>query len=899
MKKITLTLVLAIYGLFSPKLYAQLDSTLVASLVTTELTRIQYVFEGIVVDVDMYAGDDQGNRYTSDDVIWNDRTGGYTYKRGRCWSIATVVVCQKYKDDGSIGDTIRILTESNGGVQFDITYDSIGNVIEDVSYFDGPYDAIQHEFFRRGQVGSKQIFFAFDHTYSGVLPQIKILSIIGGIDLHIWGDPYSSLDYDTIFAKSLGVFAFSKRLFASREEMYEFLEEIPILNLDAGEENICLPPSMKGKDEKKNVGSEENPLDKPKYDYQQNLKNYNDFINKRLQIIDENKNRNRDKSKKVGETLILEMANPRVTGSDNAPWLEFDIMVSANVSTYFDGCLMHLSFDNTPSNYAFGSWLYSNSNIQITRATAFNNSTYLNPHTYSVDVSAYVLTVLFVVDDLAGSWNRTLVTTTPQKMLQVRMKIQNKDKSAGIQFTNQTTTATWSSFTVNSTDSPTSIISYDFTNYNGSNNDKTCIPIITNFNDNVPAGVGQILTIEGRYFGDSISKNGTVIFKNANRGNVYPSGNTRNGIDKYDVVSWGHNLIEIRLPSMIDSITARSSDDDYHSTPGSGKFIVHNRYGSSGETASVLKIPYAVSQKALIKGGTYAKRDVKLSGVNNNGYTIYLNHNVTAAYPSARAVISKAMREWTCVTGVKWELGKDTSLGAVFQDEICVITLGSTDSALQRTENEWYNCSASPYQVYQHAFDIIISSLVTWDMDTSGNVASGKYDFFHAISHELGHGHLIKHVNEPNVDLMYYGTKIGPTNAAQRKTVKKSPDAQDGGVYVATYRTGTIACASQHVISVPQNCTPVGIDEIENKSGIKAYPNPISSGYLNIEIEQINWSNTEIVIYDNLGRLVDQIEPNIITRDGCEIPIGYLSRGMYIVQIISEGQRQSVKFIKY
>jgi hypothetical protein len=204
------------------------------------------------------------------------------------------------------------------------------------------------------------------------------------------------------------------------------------------------------------------------------LKKYNEWLEKSLLQLKTTKEKQKKNIKRTTTTLVFSMEKPRITGSNSLPWLEFDIMVSSNSSsTYLDRCLIKYSYDNSFLNSAFGSNIVSNNNIQITRASAFNTATYLNPQTDVVDISSHLISIPFGTNYLTSPFNRVNITTTPQKMLTIRIKIKTKEVGADWNY-NDTSFTPFFSFYSSTINGPiSSNIGYDYTNYNGSNNDLT------------------------------------------------------------------------------------------------------------------------------------------------------------------------------------------------------------------------------------------------------------------------------------------------------------------------------------------------------------------------------------------------------------------------------------------
>lgn len=344
-------ILLTLFGLaFNTISSAQtIDSAMIAELITQEALKITTVFEGEVIRIRLYAGDENGNELTESDMVWNGSTGTYR-KLGDggnaiCYSITTFKVCQVYNNE-TLADTIQIVT-SRRNVQFELSYDGSGNIVREI-FFMPPTKGvfIPSMFFNSGMEGYTGVFFAYPHSYSGISSLIKMLSLIGHIDIHTtrW-NPDSPDSSDKVFAGSSAVLYHFHPFFYTRQEMYDFLESIPLLNLDTHLTNVCIIESVTNG--KKNSDAGEKASDqKPRIEYQQNLKNYNLWLERSQKQLNEIKQKSGDpKFKKAGENLILRIANPRLTGSNTQPWLEFDIMASSNVTTtFFDNCLIRMNY---------------------------------------------------------------------------------------------------------------------------------------------------------------------------------------------------------------------------------------------------------------------------------------------------------------------------------------------------------------------------------------------------------------------------------------------------------------------------------------------------------------------------------------------------------------------------
>jgi len=219
---------------------------------------------------------------------------------------------------------------------------------------------------------------------------------------------------------------------------------------------------------------------------------------------------------------------------------------------------------------------------------------------------------------------------------------------------------------------------------------------------------------------------------------------------------------------------------------------------------------------------------------------------LSTTYPKAKKVIEKALKEWTCVTGIDWVLGSDISTPLSYSDGICQVSLtnNASDPALMATYVDQNPCGTSFLRrFYLNSFDIIINSAYLYDFDTLGNVDNNKYDFYHLFLHELGHAHILDHANREDVDLMFFSSDKGPRQFIGRLNVKNSTETQIAGDYIINNLVGPISnCSGQHILSYPNHCKKTSgiFGSDEDISQIRVYPNPISSNnQLSIDLSSL------------------------------------------------------------
>ncbi len=90
----------------------------------------------------------------------------------------------------------------------------------------------------------------------------------------------------------------------------------------------------------------------------------------------------------------------------------------------------------------------------------------------------------------------------------------------------------------------------------------------------------------------------------------------------------------------------------------------------------------------------------------------------------------------------------------------------------------------------------------------------------------------------------------------------------------------------------------VGIAEASLIENITIFPNP-ANDVLNIKFNSQNASNTNIKVYTSTGILAIEVSDSFhsVNKD-FKLNISGLSTGLYLMEIISDGKKQNVKFIK-
>lgn len=630
--------------------------------------------------------------------------------------------------------------------------------------------------------------------------------------------------------------------------------------------------------------------------YSQKVLNYNNYYQLISVKAEAVKIKHTPKSP-LASDLTLSFGNQKTTGT-SPRYFEFDVLASANTNTtYFDNCLIRVQY----SANAFGSSIVANNKVIITKGSAFNSTTYIDPNANAIDQTPNTIGIAFGTDFKLSSWNRTLLTTSNQQLLHIKIEIQNCENT-GIDFVDQTFTPNFSFYT-NTANAPQPLetISYENTYYKNPLNIMLCEVKITDFTSPINGGIGEILEIKGSNFG-SVRGNGQVKFRNADvAGFPYIQ-----KINSSDSVLWSDTLIKIKMPSRIDSIL-----NNLDNTPGTGNFIVKNNTNDSAisnlnGSNQPFKVYYSIYSRTIAND-----QKLKLNLKNQNGkggYTIQLDTSISN-YSERMMCLTKAVKEWRCYTAVNWIIGKDTTMQTSESDGISIIYYSNNISNLRAAETSRspVHCAASSIAAIKD-FDIKINKGFNWFYDTTGlALPAGKIDFYEVILHELGHALGLEHVID-ETQVMFYATKYSSTNSipgSQRKTLK---------VYTSDVKGGTEQVFSS-ITNLSGQCNYVdmkpvpaglciytqGINElVENNFYIKTYPNPILGGNLNISFEAPTNLNAFVIIYDVIGKEIyrESVNNRAAPLHTHAINISNLSPGYYFVNLIIGKNKATSKFIK-
>ena len=421
----------------------------------------------------------------------------------------------------------------------------------------------------------------------------------------------------------------------------------------------------------------------------------------------------------------------------------------------------------------------------------------------------------------------------------------------------------------------------------------SCVTTITSFEPHsLAGGIKDTLTIRGYQFG-SQQGSGKVYFPNADDGGI-----SEVWIDELDTILWSDTLIKVFVPSYDTTVIDSGKIVDFPA--GTGHFKVVSDDGSYDYSPDPLNIRYSVKNNSL-------KERYILTpwAVNNNAFIFHCDLDV-AYYDNGamKDVIDKALRDWTCLTGINWYLSTDTNyIGDIAKDTLCIIkwdtSLKSSTLAIANSYNATCGNDLITYEI-----DIQINGNKTWNCDSTGTVPQGEYDIYSVILHELGHAHSLNHVIDTN-RIMHFSISSGSYN----RNLEFDQSCDEGGNDVIQHSTNAsnavTSCSAVQNISAnpnpPCNHVTVSIEDVnQNNLEFILFPNPVSS-ILNISISSEINENTKIILMDVSGKIVKTFSRSILKGENkFELPIYDISSGVYILRIQSNSGVNLVnaKFIK-
>ena len=402
----------------------------------------------------------------------------------------------------------------------------------------------------------------------------------------------------------------------------------------------------------------------------------------------------------------------------------------------------------------------------------------------------------------------------------------------------------------------------------------------------VSAGTQTVLTISGSGFG---SIKGKVSFSEADTG-----GSSFTDALDTQVLTWADTEITVEVPS----------------GAGTGAIQVTDSSSESETSSAILTVSYSEINvvSSLATAGANAGLDVAYptQHVNDNtagGYTwqMFTDFDTNA---QAKASFLRAFEIWRCESGINWVIGATTSTNVIANDGVNVIRFDDGnelgDNILGRCTSRFSGCfinGDTSIAWYVHELDIVFNdspdntgspTVETWNFG-AGASSNTEYDFESVALHELGHGHQLGHVIDPNSDVMHFSLFNGQDERVLgANNIIAAADVQGRS-------TSSGPCPLVLAMTNYSGSCSLSVDErYELDGSITIYPNPAKQQFF---IKNTSFANLErVAVYDVSGRLVSDVDVSYTSRTKT-INLINVSKGMYFVNIHSENAFITKKLI--
>ncbi|SFC92867.1 T9SS type A sorting domain-containing protein [Algibacter pectinivorans] len=382
----------------------------------------------------------------------------------------------------------------------------------------------------------------------------------------------------------------------------------------------------------------------------------------------------------------------------------------------------------------------------------------------------------------------------------------------------------------------------------------------------VTSGTKTELVITGSGFGTAIGKVG---FRDADEGGAVFT----DALDS-EVISWSDSEIRVLVPSFA----------------GSGNIRVTDSGGISNTSTNNLTVKYATINAVFQISGENQAFEVQHydnNGQGGNTWSFYADFYEDVVHTGAKAAYEKALESWRCETGVNWVIDTEESTTSEISDidshiirfdngnELEAGVLGVTYTAFSG------RICGSSVIAYVVDSDMVFDKETNWYFGLEGETLdNGEFDFETVALHELGHAHLLGHVNDIS-NIMNFEI----FNAVINSTLDDNSIEAGNSVHLRS--TTNQVCNGNPAIPLMTDysgsCGLSVEDNIALLNSITIYPNPTENEFY-IESPAVNLK--KITIYDLGGRLIRQIE-TIDSSNLVPVSLKGVSKGVYFVNLYS------------
>ncbi|MEP3838820.1 MAG: T9SS type A sorting domain-containing protein [Algibacter sp.] len=380
----------------------------------------------------------------------------------------------------------------------------------------------------------------------------------------------------------------------------------------------------------------------------------------------------------------------------------------------------------------------------------------------------------------------------------------------------------------------------------------------------VTAGTKTELVITGSGFG---AVQGKVGFRDADEGGAVFT----DALDT-EIISWSNTEIKVYVPSVA----------------GTGNIRVTDSNGVSSTSSGSLTVTYATVNAVFEISGenqAYEAQHYDDNGQGGNTWSFYTDFFADTVHPGAKASFERALESWRCETGINWIIDENATTESDISADSHIIRFDNGSELEAGVLGVTYTsfggrfCSTGVI-AYVVDIDMVFDKETSWYFGLDGETLdAGEYDFETVALHELGHAHLLGHVNDGS-NVMNF--KLF-NNVINKTLDTKSIDAANS---IHLRSTTNQVCGNSPSIPLMTNYSgscDLGVEDSSLENSIAIYPNPAKEEFF---IESSVFNLNKVVVYDVGGRVVFQLD---IPDNTKLIPVNLsgVSKGLYFVNLFS------------
>ncbi len=442
---------------------------------------------------------------------------------------------------------------------------------------------------------------------------------------------------------------------------------------------------------------------------------------------------------------------------------------------------------------------------------------------------------------------------------------------------------------------------------------KICFEYKLNFNSCVVnsvevapfgAGILQTITIKGNGFGGNLGQNplAKIDIPYAEDGGV--TNIVLSGADQDYVVNWQDDEITLRISSMIFGGDAQ--------TMGSGVWEIYPNFILGEDFCPVVvDIDYAL-QNAQEDGVE------KMVGLAQNPFIIpyvalelYIDNGIDTdpvlqangiTFAMVQQVAQQVFCDWETAVGLEFRYMGPLNNANNNTDNKNALFFGNPGgSALAKTTTVITNGLVTNDPIFRERmveFNINIDKQRNWYVSTNSTVGFNQYDLYSVLSHEIGHGILLKHAMDVDETNATYDDRIMYWSLVNSQTKRNIDSKTISGVELLRDRTiqsidDPVGCFNGYDLNIyPDGCMTPTFEVITPLCDVRVSTlRKVDEG---ISIVFENSNTNQVRLFNATGQLVYQAQHS---TSNATVPTNGLVQGIYFLQYDCNGRKFIEKII--